>query len=259
MNYDTQANLIFYGIAAMAIFVLILGFVGMVHVWTLGKAKHLDTKINFKKWIKSILEATLLQTQILEYSILAWLAHLMIFWGFMSLLLLTTFLFLLIWFLPPSRSFFHYFKDSSGNLFLAVWGDFWGLILSIGILIALFRRYILRPEKLNTVSDDSVAIWLLFVTAITGFMCEAVRLAARPDAQDLAYSFAVNWIVPLLRRYDLAEAHVTYFFWIHGLTSLIFLVYIPFSKFRHIFAAPIDYAFVTASKRYTKNKSLKRR
>lgn len=259
MNYDTQANLIFYAVAAISIFVVILGFLGIVHLWTLGKAKHLGSEINTLKWIKSILKATLLQTQILEYSVVAWLAHLMIFWGFTSLLFLTTFHFLLIWFLSPSTSFFHYFKDSSGNLFLAVWGDFWGLILFVGILLALFRRYILRPQKLSTVSDDSVAIWLLFVVAITGFMCEAVRLAARREAQDLAYSFVVSWIVPLLKQYDLAEAQVTYFFWIHGLTSLIFLVYVPFSKFRHIVAAPLDYAFVTASSRYTKNKSLKRR
>ena len=259
MHYASQANIVFYSIAGIATLLLVLGLVGMVYIWMLGKEKPLGTEIKVSKWITSILKAGILQTQILEYGVLAWLAHIMIFWGFMFLLLLTSFHFILIWMVPSSSSFFHYFKAGSGNFFLAFWGDFWGLTLLIGILLALFRRYILRPETQNTISDDSIAIWFLFVLTISGFMCEAVRLAARPEAQDAAYSFAVNWIVPFLRQYNWAEAHITYFFWIHAILSFIFFVYIPFSKFRHIFSSPLDYAFVTASNRYTKESWLKRR
>jgi nitrate reductase gamma subunit len=259
MHYKIQADIVFYTIAGIATLLLLLGLAGMVHLWMLGKEKPLGTEIKVSKWITAILKAGILQTQILEYSTLAWLAHMMIFWGFMFLLLLTSFHFVLIWIIPSSSSFFHYFKAGGGNFFLAFWGDFWGLTLFIGILLALFRRYILRPETQNTISDDSIAIWSLFVLTITGFMCEAVRLAARPEAQDAAYSFAVHWMVPLLRRYNWAEVHITYLFWIHAIVSFIFIVYIPFSKFRHIFSSPLDYAFVTASNRYTKEDWVKRR
>lgn len=259
MHYETQANIVFYSIAALATLVLLLGLIGMVHFWSLGKSKHLDAEIKVSKWIRSIVKASFLQTQILEYSFIAWLAHLMIFWGFISLLLLTTFHFVLNWLVPASLPFFRYFKDGSGQLLLAFWGDFWGLILLMGVLLALFRRYILRPKKLHTISDDSVAIWFLLLVTLSGFMCEAVRLAARPYSQDAVYSFAVNWLIPFLHQYNLTEAQVTISFWIHALVSFFFLAYIPFSKFRHIFASPLDYAFVTSSNQYTKEKWIEKK
>ena len=79
MHYENQANYIFYVLAAIATLILSLGIVGMVHFWRLGKAKPLDTEINVSKWIASILKASFLETQILEYGILAWLSHMMIF------------------------------------------------------------------------------------------------------------------------------------------------------------------------------------
>lgn len=259
MHYETQANIIFYGIAALATFVLLLGVVGTIHVWGLGKAKHLDAEIRISKWITSILKASLFETQILEYGVLAWLSHLMIFWGFISLFLLTSFHFVLNWIVPSSSAFYDFFKSGNGNMALAFWGDLGGLILLVGILMAIFRRYMLRPEKLNTISDDSIAIWFLFIITVTGFMCEAVRLAVRPEAKDAVYSFAVNWIVPTLRQFKWSEGHISLFFWIHSSISFIFIAYIPFSKFKHILASPLAYAFVTASNRYTKENWLKRR
>jgi len=258
MHYENQANIVFYILAGIASLILLMGLIGMIHIWRLGKAPTLNTNIKISQWIGSILKASILETQILEYSVLAWLAHIMIFWGFMSLLLLTSFHFVLNWFIPSASSFFHYFKAGNGDLFLAVWGDFWGVVMLIGILITLFRRYILRPEVVSTISSDSIAIWFLFVLTISGFLCEAVRLAVHPDSHDATYSFAVNWLVPFLRKFNLTAASVTYLFWVHAILSLLFIAYIPFSKFRHIFSSPLDFSFVTAGDRYSKVGWLKR-
>jgi nitrate reductase gamma subunit len=258
MHYENQANIVFYILAAISIIVMLAGILGMVRVWRLGKTPTLNTDIKVSKWLRSILKASFLETQILEYGFLAWVTHLMIFWGFVALFLLTTFHFALNWVVPHSSSFFHYFSKGNGNLLLALWGDLGGVILLIGILVALFRRYVIRPKTLNTISDDSVAIWFLFVLTLTGFMCEVVRLAGQPEAHDSSYSFAVNWLVPFLRQYAWIEAGKTYMFWIHSILSFFFLIYIPFSKFKHIFASPLDFAFVTAGIRYSKEKWLKR-
>jgi len=252
MHYEGQANIIFYLVAAISVIILLAGLFGMVNIWRLGKAPTLNTNIKKSKWISSFITAAFLETQILEYSVLAWVSHMMIFWGFISLLMLTSAHFFLIWFVPEASSLFQYFKFGNGIMIMAVWGDFWGLALLTGILIALYRRYIIKPEYQNTISEDVVAIWLLFVITVTGFMCEAVRLSVASSAHDAAYSFAVYWVVPYLSGLKLTQAYLTGMFWIHSVVSLAFLIYIPFSNFKHMFASPLDYAFVTSGSRYAK-------
>jgi len=259
MHYKAQANLLFYLLAFLFIFIFLVGLLGMIRLWRLGKAPTLNREVKILKWVVSFFKASLLETQILEYGTLAWLAHMMIFWGVVSLVLLTAVHFILNWFIPSSSAIFHYYKTGNVNLVMAFWGDFWGLILLSGILIALFRRYILRPKTLNTISDDWVALLFLFVITVTGFFTEAVRLAVRPAESDAIYSFAVNWIIPFLRKYNWNEAMLTLMFYIHGILSLICIAYVPFSKFRHVFASPLVYSFVTAGNRYSKESWLKRR
>lgn len=258
MHYENQVNIIFYLLATISGIIMSAGIFGMIHLWRLGKKPTLNTDIKPSKWLSSFISAAFLQTQILEYDILAWIAHLLIFYGFISLLILTSFHSFLIWFVPETTLFFRYFTEGSGNLLIAVWGDFWGLVLLAGILMALYRRYITKPEHTNTISDDAVAIWLLFALTVTGFMCEAIRLGVYPDAHDAAGSFAVCWLVPILSGLGLAKTHLTGMFWIHSVISFVFFIYIPFSKFRHIFAAPLDYAFVTAGNQYSKDGMNKR-
>jgi nitrate reductase gamma subunit len=259
MNYDAQANTIFYTLSLITTAIFVLGLIGMIHKWRLGKARLIGEQVSSKIWIISFLKAIFLESQILEYGLLSWTAHMMIFWGFFCLLLLTSIHFVIQWFIPSSSALFQSFQSGIGNVLLAVWGDFWGLVFLAGILIAILRRYVGRPETVNTIADDSVAIWLLFLVSITGFMCEAVRLAVQPESHDAQFSFAVSWLVPVLRNFALNETHLTLFFWIHVIFSFSFLIYIPFSKFRHIFASPLDYAYVTGSSRYSKKDWIKRR
>ena len=98
-----------------------------------------------------------------------------------------------------------------------------------------------------------MAIWLLFAVTISGFACEILRLLARPDAQDAVYSFAVYWLVKILSGIKISEIDLSFMFYFHGILSLVFLVYIPFGKLRHMFVSPVNYAFVTSSDQYTKS------
>jgi nitrate reductase gamma subunit len=258
MNYETMLGTVFYLLAALATVIFVCGIVGLIHIWTLGKCKS-PHKTFVSKWIVSFLKASLLQTQILEYSVVAWLAHLMIFYGFMFLLLLTASQAAVNWLIAPhSAAVMDYFARGHGALIWAVWGDFWGLVILIGLLIALVRRYIFPPETFNTIIDDSAAIWFLFIVVVTGWLTEVVRLAVRPGAYDSAYSFAVYWMIPFLKGYNLPETLLTWLFWIHAIISFAFIAYLPFSKFRHVFGSPLGYSFVTAEDSYTKEKWLKK-
>ena len=229
------------------------GIADIIYMWRIGKEPTLNTEIRITHWIKYFLKSIFFQNQILEYGFLPWLAHIMIFYGFLNLLILTSLQFFLTWLIPSDAPIVIYFRNGVGNPGMAVWGDFWGLVLLSGILLALFRRYVLKPEYFYTISEDAIAIWLLFIITVSGFLCELVRLSVHAGSYDAPYSFAVYWMVPLLKDFHLTEAYLSFMFYFHGIISLIFIAYIPFSKFKHIFASPLTKAFVSAGSQYTKN------
>jgi nitrate reductase gamma subunit len=258
MNYEERLGFVFYLLSAIAVIIFLGGIVGLVHIWMLGKRKS-PHKTDSLKWIKSFLKTVFFQHQILEYGFTAWLAHLLIFYGFITLFMLTSMEAIVAWLIAPhSEPVMSYFKNGNGALIWAFWGDVSGLVILAGILMALVRRYIFPPKTFKTIIDDTVAIWFLFVVVITGWFCEMVRVAARPDAHDAAYSFAVYWMIPFLNSYNLSETFLTWCFWIHVIAGLVFVAYIPFSKFKHVVASPLVYSLVTAEDSYTKEKWMRK-
>jgi nitrate reductase gamma subunit len=251
MHYDTSVFI--YLIAIGAIVILTFGIFDLTHIWKSGEEPTLNTGVSADNWIKHFLKSILFQKQIKENGIMPWITHLLIFYGFMSLLCLTTLQFFLTWLIPSNFSIVGYFKTGTGNYLMAVWGDMGGLALLAGTIIALYRRYISKPSNFYTIFDDSIAIWLLFSVTVSGFFCEILRLLARPDAQDAMYSFAVYWFAKMLSGIKISELDLSFMFYFHGILSLVFIAYIPFSKMRHIFVSPATYAFVTSSEPYTKS------
>lgn len=258
MNYEMMLGSLFYFLSAVATIICVCGIVGLARLWMLGKGKS-PHGVSKSKWMQSFLNAALFQRQILEYGFVAWITHILIFYGFMMLFVLTATEATVNWLIAPhSESVMSYFTKGSGALIWAFWGDLWGLVLMVGIILALARRYIFPPKTMNTIVDDSVAIWFLFAVVVSGWVCEVVRLAARPETYDAVYSFAVYWMIPYLSGYNISEIHLTWLFWIHVLVSLVFVAYIPFSKFTHVFTSPLVYSFVTAEDSYTKEKWLRK-
>lgn len=249
MHYQTGP--IFYSIAGVAILVFIFGILCLAHIWNLGKSRSQKESVS-SKWIASFIKSVFLQQQIRTSGALPWIIHLLIFYGFISLLLLTSIDGILTWLVPHDSNLFLYFKEGEGSFFLALWGDFWGLVLLAGCLAAVYRRYVLKPETFYTVREDLVAICFLLVTTVTGFICEAVRLAITPEAGDAPYSFAVFWLVPYVSKLQPTQATLTSFFYIHALLSLAFIAYIPFSKLKHVFMSPITFASVSTEHHYTR-------
>ncbi|MBC2716305.1 MAG: hypothetical protein HF978_13430 [Desulfobacteraceae bacterium] len=212
----------------------------------------MNKDIDISNWFKIFLNTVIKQQQIKEYGVLPWVMHLMIFYGFSSLFILTAFHSILTWGFSPSGSVVHFFKDGFGAILFAIWGDIGGLILLGGIIIALVRRYILKPDELHTISDDAVVIWLLFAVTVTGYGCEMVRLLARPESIDAGYSFVAYLLFPLIKWVHPGEIMVTLAFYFHGILSMALIAYIPFSKLKHMFTAPLNVAFVSSGSRYTK-------
>ena len=102
--------------------------------------------------------------------------HFAIFWGFSVLLLATTVAALefnakkyLNWVWPTAHV--------RVPLWFA-WDILGGGLAAVGLSMALWRRYVMRPGRLNTALDDGFVMTFLFGLLITGFLIEGLRIGA---------------------------------------------------------------------------------
>jgi nitrate reductase gamma subunit len=192
--------------------------------------------------MKALILDALFQAQLLRQSAVRWLMHLCIFWGFLGLLAHTTLLALMSHFVAADTALSRYVFLGPGKPFLDVWGDLWGLILLIGLIIAFARRYVVKAVQLDTILMDNAALFFLFAISLTGFLCEAQRLAAAPYDPSMRYSFVGVVLASFLRSTPALIVDYLSVVWVHTLISLVFLSLIPFSKTWHAFVSPVEIA-----------------
>src|SRR5665648_130402 len=82
-------------------------------------------------------------------------------------------------------------------LFIKFSSNLFGLIAVFAILVAAYRRYIIRPDRLDNKPDDAITLALLFTILLTGFVIQGVRIAAIGDPW-AAWAFVGQWMaIPL--------------------------------------------------------------
>ncbi len=243
----------FYVLSILALAVFAAGAYQLVHLALLGREPEPPGR-GARAWVRRFARAVFVQDQIAGAGPLARLAHLGISYGFAGLLLLTSLQFVLKWTAtsPGAREFF---TAGAGAAAMAAWGDFFGLLLLAGLVLALVRRYVVRPKHLDTLSEDALAVWLLLAVVVTGFGCEFARLAARPGSPDAKWSV----FGPVMDLFGPFSAHfgpiLDLLFWVHAILSLAFIALIPFTKPRHLFTSPAVFASVTSQDAYTRGSS----
>ena len=166
--------------------------------------------------------------------------HLLIFWGVSTQLLGTvinlmqTDLFLpfeLPWPRGTSYLWFELIMDIAGGMIL------------VGVLMALFRRAVLRPRYLETEWDDWYALGILLLLPLLGFTSEAFRLTSvSPEWNNWTPigSLFASFYQALGLRSPIAIGWHQLFFWSHMSVGLIFVASIPFTKLRHLITGPLN-------------------
>src|SRR5918911_1523845 len=144
--------------------------------------------------------------------------HLFIFWGFLALFIGTLIVLLEADIARP------YFGVSfyQGAFYVAykLVINLFGLLFVVGLLMAVWRRYGQHlPKFRRSLTDDALVLGLLLWLGLTGFLLEALRLAATHDPA--ASVHAATW-------------------WLHMLSNTVLLCYIPFSKLLHMFTGPAN-------------------
>ncbi len=235
-----------YTLTVLIVLVFMAGAFASVTLWFKGKAPSLNRGLNIPAILKAFILDCLLQVQILKISFVRWLMHFCIFIGFMGLFAETTVMALASHFLPPdtalAQTMFNH-VDSLGGFgarVLDVWGDVFGLLLVIGLAIAIVRRYVVKTKQLDTITKDTVSVVLLTIIALSGFLCEGLRLINPMYDSVAAYSFVGNALAGIFSGMGLTAATYTVWVWLHAIVSLFFCAYIPFSKAWHVIVSPIE-------------------
>ena len=101
--------------------------------------------------------------------------HLSIFWGFLILFVATT--------IGAIEFNFHkyfgvIFPTAPYRVEFGLIWDIGGIIASIGIGMAVWRRYVIKPSRLNTMLDDTMILSILSLLILSGFILEGLRIGA---------------------------------------------------------------------------------
>ena len=120
----------------------------------------------------------------------------------------------------------------------ALANDAAGILLLVGLLLALHRRYVLKLPYLKTFLDDKILITLLLVSLVSGYAVESLRLLA--GGVESKASFVGGSLAGILSPLGLDwSGSYLYTWWFHALVSLTFFSYIPFSRAFHLLVTPL--------------------
>jgi len=162
------------------------------------------------------------------------LIHFLIFLGFLvpfMVIVITQFVFAL----PPIPA---------RLLSLAL--DLIGLTAIVSLLLAIYRRYVTRPSRLDNRSEDFLALVLILLIVLTGFVVEGLRLGViGKDTQAWA---PIGKAIAAL--FDLTGMNTStkgllamIIFRIHFFLVLGTIAYIPYSKLFHLISSPMNMIF----------------
>ncbi len=121
--------------------------------------------------------------------------------------------------------------------------DVAGLFIIIGVLMAGFRRLVLRPKELQTNWDDWFALAMLLLIALLGFTNEAMRLMV-VNPPWAAWSPIGNWLAGVFLASGMTtqqafEWHNTLVI-VHVIVALVLVAAVPFTKLRHMLTGPLN-------------------
>ncbi len=229
-----------------AVAVAIMAF-GIYRRWLMWKAmgKPEMRLENMGERVKTMLAEIFLQKKVLKDPYPG-IMHAMIFFGF----------FVLIFGAAFDAGEFHVTEPLfnwsflRGNFYLgfSFLMDLFGLFVLVGVILALDRRFVKKPDRLgykgevDNKPDDVIVLILIACIIITGFLIESLRIYVTNPPWEY-WSF-VGWLLSATFTGvapDTAKILHKVMWWTHTVFALGFIAYIPYSKLVHIIVTPANH------------------
>lgn len=133
-------------------------------------------------------------------------------------------------------------RPIGGDTWIAGLQDLFAVLMLVGVGLAMYQRYVLKPARFKGSSSvDAAIIYVLILSIVASLLLEAAaRILGGASGE---WRPVASALADLLGNLGLpAQATGTIFYWLHVGAILAFLIYIPGSKHRHMFlAAPNIY------------------
>ncbi len=159
--------------------------------------------------------------------------HFTIFWGFI-ILTIGSIIFLL-------RGLFPSIGAPAGvpAVILNVATDVMAVAVLIALMMAAYKRYIMRPKRLVRNFDALAVLILIAIVVLSDVAIESFGIALSPHA---AYAPIGGILGHWLRGYGalVDRRGILVADWVKLLSLMGFLVYLPYSKHFHLFVAPLN-------------------
>ena len=122
--------------------------------------------------------------------------------------------------------------------------DVFEVIVVLMVLVAGFRRAVLRPERITRSWDAAFVLWMIGTLMVTDFLLNGALVAAGEPTHE-AYSFMAHATAGLLGSLSYATLSVLHqgAWWLHMVTLLFFLAYLPVSKHFHVITSLFNVYF----------------
>jgi nitrate reductase gamma subunit len=204
-------------------------------------------------YIKILITEVIFHRKLFGQSFYRWLAHTLLVFGFVATFAVDMIKGLTTGYLVEfshTVSFFSFareFETGAVRPFLDFFLEFFSFLILVGCLMAIVRRFAIRPDQLRTEEEDVTTLLFILFLELSGFFIEGYRIAHPEVVQAKNYlanftpasannwiSFAGYFISQFLRD---IKINADFLWYLHVVPSLIWIIYIPHSKLLHIFTS----------------------
>lgn len=240
-NVGADKRIIVYALGFIALACLFYGLYRRTILWkTLSQHQQSISLDSFWKRMWLLVVDGLFQRKLLR-ECYPGLMHAFLLWGFIILFLGTITIAVQEDFTLPMmgvqflRGYFYVYYKLILNVA--------GLLALLGIMMALFRRYVVKPARLNTNYEDGILLIWILVILTTGFILEGLRIySLKADWEICSIG---GWIVSeILSKIGVQGSGILplhkMVWWTHLLIAFLFIATIPFSKLIHLVTSPAN-------------------
>ena len=228
-------NFLFPLLLFVSLAIMVYGIYRRSLLWKMGKAGEKVDRIGER--IKSVILFAIGHGRILNANeVYPGAMHLLIFIGFIVPLCMTLFAMLVSSLsLPPVFNGIY--------VFIALLLDISGLLAFIGLILALVRRYFVRPERLDNKNDDAISLIGILAILMVGFLVAGLKIAiTEPDWRFWSpTTLAIAWYIGTFGLSPSALATIHQLAWkTHCMLVLLFICYVAYSKLLHIITSTLN-------------------
>ncbi len=231
-----EPDLYVYPVMLLAAFITLFRFYQRASLWwKVGRPEFRWDKIHLRFW--RFIQYAIIQTKVLNQRYPG-IMHVTIAWAYF------------VFFLGTALATIHdhFFRILVGNFLYAYKFvlDGFTILFLIGVGLAIYRRYIQKPERLTLEPQFTRSLILITVIVIGGLVTESLRLAIeKPDFawfSPAGWALAQLWIA--LESSDSTLINWHFGVWtFHLLTVAITIITLPVGTLFHIITGPLNAFF----------------